>query len=129
MYKENKIKLLKSISGIAIGILLILVTGFNIPVIDSFADSYFDTAIKKAGVSVVKDSDIELNPAGVGVFLAVGKVLDPVDDMTDKAGVGSSQPPIIEGEYHLPSKGWAEMIRHLELTFEAERPPPPRVVQ
>ncbi len=114
MYNENKIKLLKSISGIAIGILLILVTSFNIPVIDSFADSYFDTAIKKAGV---------------GVFLAVGKVLDPVDDMTDKAGVGSSQPPIIEGEYHLPSKGWAEMIRHLELTFEAERPPPPCVVQ
>ena len=117
MYNENKIKLLKSIPGIAIGILLILVTGFNIPVIDSFADSYFDTAIKKAGVSyaacrlvnagvsVVKDSDIELNPAGVGVFLAVGKVLDPVDDMTDKAGVGSSQPPIIEEEYHLPSKG------------------------
>jgi len=137
MYNENKIKLLKSISGIAIGILLILVTGFNIPVIDSFADSYFDIAIKKAGVSyaacrlvnagvsVVKDSDIELNPAGVGVFLAVGKVLDPVDDMTDKAGVGSSHPPIIEGEYHLPSKGWAEMIRPLELTFEAERPPPP----
>ena len=28
----------------------------------------------------------------------------------DKAGVGSSHPPIIEGEYHLPSKGWAEMI-------------------
>jgi len=28
-----------------------------------------------------------------------------------KAGVGSSRPPIIEGEYHLPSKGWAEMIR------------------
>jgi len=32
MYNENKIKLLKSISSIAIGILLILVTGFNIPV-------------------------------------------------------------------------------------------------
>jgi len=80
-----------------------------------------------------------------------------------KAGVGSSHPPIIEGEYHLPSKGWAEMIRnvyevdplrcpacggqmriisfieetktigrvirHLELTFEAERPPPPHHVQ
>ena len=29
----------------------------------------------------------------------------------------------------MPAKGWAEMIRHLELTFEAERPPPTRVVQ
>ncbi len=28
-----------------------------------------------------------------------------------EARVGSSHPPIIEGEYHLPSKGWAEMIR------------------
>ncbi len=106
MYNENKIKLLKSISGIAIGILLIFVTGFNIPVIDSFADSYFDIAIKKAGVSYAA-----CRLVNAGVSLAVGKVLD------------------IEGEYHLPSKGWAEMIRHLELTFEAERPPPPRVVQ
>ena len=71
-----------------------------------------------------------------------------------KAGALSFYPPIIEGEYHVPSKGWAEMIRkvyevdpllcprcggqmriidriigHLELTLEAERPPPPRVLQ
>jgi len=76
-----------------------------------------------------------------------------------EAGVGSSHPPIIEGEYQLPSKGWTELIRkayevdplrcsacggqmriisiieetetidriirHLDMTFEAERPPPP----
>ncbi len=35
-----------------------------------------------------------------------------------KAGVGSSHPPIIEGEYHLPSKGWAEMIRKV---YEVEK--------
>ncbi len=28
-----------------------------------------------------------------------------------KAGVSPSHPPIIEGEYHVPPKGWAEMIR------------------
>ena len=28
-----------------------------------------------------------------------------------KAGICSSRPPIIEGEYHLHSKGWAEIIR------------------
>jgi len=58
--------------------------------------------------------------------------------------------PIIEDtEQHVPSKGWAEMIRkvyevdpllcpqcggdriisHLKLTFHAERTPPPQVVQ
>jgi hypothetical protein len=28
-----------------------------------------------------------------------------------KAGVSPFHPPIIEGEYHVPSRGWAEMIR------------------
>ncbi len=28
-----------------------------------------------------------------------------------KAGALSFHPPIIEGEYHVPSRGWAEMIR------------------
>ena len=68
-----------------------------------------------------------------------------------KAGADPSYPPIIEVDpSYVPAKGWAEMIRkvfekdpllcpscggqmriigHLKLTFEAERPPPPRVVQ
>jgi len=151
-------------------------TGNSEPVVDDI-ETYFEDArmhtvkeisvqgeyacfrMVKAAVSVAKDSDIELNPRSVGVSQAVGKVLYPVYDATDKAGVGSSHPPVIEGEYHLPSKGWAEMIRkvyevdplrcsgcggqmkiisfieenktidriirHLELTFEAERLPPP----
>ncbi len=46
-----------------------------------------------------------------------------------KAGVSPFHPPIIEGEYHVPSRGWAEMIRHLKISFQPERPPPSQVVQ
>jgi len=68
-----------------------------------------------------------------------------------KAVSAVSPPPIIvDDPTFLPSKGWAEMIRkvyevdplicptcggkmriirHLELSFQAARPPPPRVLQ
>ena len=80
-----------------------------------------------------------------------------------KAGVSPFHPPIIEGEYHVPSRGWTEMIRkvyeidplicpscqgqmriiafienpkaidkiirHLKLSFQAERPPPSQLIQ
>jgi len=32
----------------------------------------------------VKESSLELEPAGIGVSLAVGQVLDPIDDMTER---------------------------------------------
>jgi hypothetical protein len=59
-------------------------------------DAYFREAITKAGVayatcrvinasvSIVKDSSLQLEPAGVGVSLAVGQALDPIDDMTER---------------------------------------------
>jgi hypothetical protein len=31
--------------------------------------------------------------------------------LAEKAGVSPSHPPIIEREYHVSSRGWAEMIR------------------
>jgi len=68
-----------------------------------------------------------------------------------KAGADPSHPLIIEDDpTYVPAKGWAEMIRkvyevdplicptcggkmriirHLELSFQAARPPPPRVLQ
>ena len=68
-----------------------------------------------------------------------------------KAEAQPSDFPIIEVDpTYMPSKGWAKMIRkvyevdpllcpmcggkmriiaHLKLTFEAERPPPPHIVQ
>ncbi len=64
--------------------------------IDGMADNYFSESIKAATisyattrgvnavVSVVKESHLELAPAGVGVTIAAGQVLDPIDDMTER---------------------------------------------
>jgi hypothetical protein len=65
-------------------------------VLDTTADDYFRDAITKAGltyatcravnasISIVKESSLQLEPAGVGVSLAVGQALDPIDDMTER---------------------------------------------
>jgi hypothetical protein len=67
-----------------------------VPVLDTETDNYFKTAITEAGiayatsrvinasVSVIKESKLELGPMGVGISLAVGQVLDPIDDMTER---------------------------------------------
>ncbi len=82
--------------GVAIAILLFFSSGIKVPGLDSRADAYFQEAITKAGVayatcrvvnasvSIIKDSSLQLEPAGVGVSLAVGQALDPVDDMTER---------------------------------------------
>jgi hypothetical protein len=82
--------------GIIVAIILFGTSGTKLPVLDSSADSYFDAAITKAGVayatcrainasvSIVKESNLQLEPAGVGVSLAVGQALDPIDDMTER---------------------------------------------
>ncbi len=68
----------------------------KLPGIDRLTDDYFSQAIKAATlsyattravnavVSVVKESHLELAPAGVGVSLAAGQILDPIDDMTER---------------------------------------------
>jgi len=68
----------------------------SIPVTDKLADDYFSESIKAATiayattrgvnavVSVVKESHLELAPAGVGISIAAGQVLDPIDDMTER---------------------------------------------
>lgn len=68
----------------------------KLPGIDRIADDYFSESIKAATisyatargvnavVSVVKESHLELAPAGVGVTIAAGQVLDPIDDMTER---------------------------------------------
>ncbi|MEQ9825090.1 MAG: hypothetical protein ABQ298_11965 [Puniceicoccaceae bacterium] len=64
--------------------------------LDPIADSYFEDSVLKAsvsygtarlinaGVSVVKESSVQLQPAGIGVSMAVGQVLDPLDDLTER---------------------------------------------
>ena len=67
-----------------------------INVIDRNANEYLDDTMKKALVtfaivrglnaviSVVQDSDVAVSPAGVGMSIAVGQVLDPVNDLIER---------------------------------------------
>ena len=81
---------------------LILIAGLvfmfkpNIPSIDNIAKNFIENNIKEslisyaiirginAGVSVIKHSALEMEPAGVGVSVGVGEILDPVDDLTER---------------------------------------------
>jgi hypothetical protein len=42
------------------------------------------SGVLNASVSIVKESSLQLEPAGVGVSLAVGQAVDPIDDMTER---------------------------------------------
>ena len=76
---------------------LFMLPGLKLPYVDRTADAYFTDAMTKAGaaygvcrvvnasVSVIKDSQIQIEPAGLGVSLAAGQILDPLDDMTERA--------------------------------------------
>lgn len=69
----------------------------KLPVIDEATDNYFVKTLQNATlayaalrgvnavVSVIKESTVEVSPAGVGLSLAAGQMLDPVDDMTERA--------------------------------------------
>lgn len=85
-------------SGICffIAILMFLSSGLRFPYIDNATDDYFSESIIEAGaayascrllnasVSVVQESSLHLEPAGVGISLAVGQILDPINDMTER---------------------------------------------
>lgn len=76
--------------------LLWLAQGMTTPVMDHQADMYFEDTLKQAGlaygttrllnasVSVVMESNLQVQPAGVGLSLAVGQVLDPLNDMAER---------------------------------------------
>lgn len=96
--KQSSIKqtAVKSILGILLSIALFFSSGIQIPVIDSTAETYFRDSITKAGVSygvcrvinatvsVIKESSVELEPAGIGLSLAVGQIVDPINDMVER---------------------------------------------
>ncbi len=86
----------KSILFFIFSVAFIFLPFKDLPKVDSFTDRYFSEAITKAGlsyatvrvinasVSILKGSDLQLEPAGIGVSIAVGEVLDPIDDMTER---------------------------------------------
>ncbi len=96
--KDNSLfrKIIKSLIGILVAVTLFYSAGVKIPILDKKTDIYFKNAITKASiayatcrvinasVSIIKDSEIQIEPAGVGVTLAIGEILDPIDDMTER---------------------------------------------
>ncbi len=96
METSIKHKLTRSLLGSVLALLLLFSAGLKLPLIDKNTDAFFREAIVEAGiayatcrvinasVSVIKESDLELGPMGVGISLAVGQVLDPIDDMTER---------------------------------------------
>ena len=86
----------KSLIGILLSIVLFFSSGVQIPGLDSTADSYFKDSITKAGVSygvcrvinatvsVIQQSSVQLEPAGIGLSLAVGQIVDPINDMVER---------------------------------------------
>jgi hypothetical protein len=96
MKTTKKKKLIESSVGVIIAILLLFSSGLKVPVLDTMTDTYFRKAITKAGVayatcrvinasvSIVKESTLQLEPIGIGISLAVGQTLDPIDDMTER---------------------------------------------
>ena len=71
-------------------------SSYKIAISDDLADAYFSESIQAATiayatargvnavVSVIKASELDLSPAGVGVTIAAGQILDPIDDMTER---------------------------------------------
>ncbi|WP_297473067.1 hypothetical protein [Persephonella sp.] len=68
----------------------------SFPFLDRTGSEYFKESLKtltitygvvralNAGVSVVKDSEIDIAPGGVGATIAAGEILDPVDDLIER---------------------------------------------
>jgi len=93
---STKQKITKSVGGMLIAIFLFFSSGIKVPVLDAKTDAYFNEAITSAGiayattrainasVSVIKESNLQLEPAGVGVSIAVGQIVDPINDMTER---------------------------------------------
>jgi hypothetical protein len=58
----------------------------------TYVDEAFDRALiafalaraTNAVISVIQDSEVDISPAGVGVTIAVGEVLDPINDMIER---------------------------------------------
>ena len=93
---DTKQTAIKSVIGILLSIILFFSSGVQIPFIDSSADAYFKDSITKAGVSygvsriinatvsVIQESNVQLEPVGIGMSLAIGQIVDPINDMVER---------------------------------------------
>lgn len=94
--RDVKDRIIKSCSGLVLAVLLFFGSGVPVPGLDATAEHYFKDSIAKAGVSygvcriingtvsVIQQSSVQLEPAGVGMSLAVGQIVDPINDMVER---------------------------------------------
>ena len=89
-------KTLLSLLILALSLVTYFLSDSRLPFLDTRAQQYFTDTTAEAAiayatvrgvngvVSVLKESQIEFSPAGVGVNIAAGQILDPIDDMTER---------------------------------------------
>lgn len=89
-------KLLLSILIAFTSFFIYQISSSKLPYLDRLAENYFSETTSEAAlayatvrgvnavVSVLKESQVEFSPAGVGINIAAGQVLDPIDDMTER---------------------------------------------
>ena len=88
---------LQFVLGLLVSLYLFVSPSLKVKGLDDCADTYFKDAISKAGVSyavcrvingsisVLKETELQLEPAGIGLSVAVGQALDPIDDMIERS--------------------------------------------
>ena len=81
---------------LVLSFIFLILPSVNFPFLDSRGSEYFKESLKtltitygtvralNAGISVVKDSEIDIAPGGVGATIAAGEILDPVDDLIER---------------------------------------------
>lgn len=77
-------------------LLLFLSPSQKLPLLDTQTNNYFKETITEATlayatvrgvnavISVLKESEVAISPAGIGLTIAAGQILDPIDDMTER---------------------------------------------
>jgi len=96
------VKILLSLLLVLMGVLAFteglegLVSRTPVSRLDARASSYYNGAVAKAlttyaaarvlnaGISVVQGTELAVSPAGVGVRLSVGEILDPINDLIER---------------------------------------------
>jgi hypothetical protein len=88
--------IIKCCAGILLSLLLLLTPKNSIPWLDKQADAYFENCIGQAAlaystcrimngsISVLQESQLQVEPAGIGLSIAIGQALDPINDMIER---------------------------------------------
>ncbi|WP_135607056.1 hypothetical protein [Solemya velesiana gill symbiont] len=94
---STKRKAITTLFILSLSLVFGLLSQTRLPLVDATAEGYFTDALKdealayaairgvNAVVSVLKESEVVVSPVGVGVNIAVGQILDPIDNMTERA--------------------------------------------